>query len=81
MNISVVPTERTSEFVVRIEYREPTYEEVVGAKRYPYRWTMRVQARDPGEAQELARAEFRAMEMASSVGWVREIERVLVVVA
>lgn len=78
---AAVPADRTSEFVVRIEYREPTYEEAVGAKRYPYRWLIRVQARDPDEAQELARAEFKAMEMASSVGWVREIERVLVVVA
>ncbi len=60
-------------FLVRIEYREPTYELVRSLKPTAYSWTYRVLGRSREHAEQLALAEFRRMAALSSVGWVREI--------
>ncbi len=62
-----------SAFLVRIEYREPTYELAVGRKPKAYSWTYRVHGRSREDAERLALAEFQQMARLSDVGWVREI--------
>ena len=59
--------------MVRIHYREPTYEMYVGKKARPYQWTYRVSAESPQQAKTRALAEFKEMARASNVGWKREI--------
>lgn len=60
-------------YLVRILYREPTYELEAGEKREPYSWTWRIDAENEERAIARALDEFRAMERQSGVGWVRVI--------
>lgn len=70
----IIPFPRGScAFLVRIEYREPTYELVRNLKPRVYSWTCRVHGRSCEHAEQLGLAEFRRMAALSSVGWVREI--------
>jgi hypothetical protein len=64
---------RKRAFLVRILYREPTYELEAGAKKDPYSWTYRIEADTEERSISLALEEFRAMERQSSVGWIRVI--------
>ena len=67
------------EYLVRIEYREPTYELATRKRSQPFRWTCRIKARSPAGASALAVEQFRAAQRLSSVGWLREIECIEVV--
>jgi hypothetical protein len=67
-------------YEVTIRYREPSYEQAVGRKAEPYRWTYEIVSDDDDDARERAVGKFREMERLSSVGWVRVIERVDVLV-
>ena len=60
-------------YLVRIFYREPTYELQAGTKKDPYSWTYRIQADTEEGAVARALDEFRMMERNSSVGWVRVV--------
>jgi len=60
-------------YMVAIEYREPTYEERVGKKPEPYRWTFQITATTEAEASQAALREFRTIERLSGVGWTRNI--------
>lgn len=64
---------RERAFLVRILYREPTYELKTGPRREPFSWTYRIAADTEERAIALALEEFRTMEKHSSVGWVRVI--------
>lgn len=64
---------RKRAFLVRIFYREPTYELTSGPKKDPYSWTYRITAESEERSIALALEEFRMMERHSSVGWVRVI--------
>jgi hypothetical protein len=63
-------------YLVRIIYREPTYELEVGPKREPYSFTYRVEAYGEEQARKLALEDFRWMERNSGVGWQRVISSV-----
>ncbi len=67
----------TSEFRIRIHYREPTYESHQGEGQRPYRWTYRIEAENVEQAKAIAIAEFHDLARLSSVGWTREITDVL----
>jgi hypothetical protein len=69
------------EYVIRIAYREPTYEAGHGARPRPYGALYRLRATSTLDAHERAVREFREMERNSSVGWVRQIVSVEVSVA
>ncbi len=71
-NVIAFPARRRS-FIVRIFYREPTYELQAGPRSEPYSWTYRIVADNEEGAIQQACEEFRAMERQSSVGWVRVI--------
>jgi len=62
---------------VVIEYCEPTYATYAGTPPKTYRGTFEVKAYSPANAEELARQEFHEMARLSSVGWSREIVRVM----
>lgn len=67
-------------YTVHIEFREPTFEEVTYARAEPFSWTLKdVLARDEDEARDVAIGRFKELAALSSVGWVREIESVRVV--
>lgn len=67
-------------YTVRIEFREPTFEAATWPRAEPFSWTMEdVEARDEAEARDLAVSRFKELASLSSVGWVREIESVRVV--
>lgn len=57
---------------VRVRYREPTFASRLGVERV-YSASFLVAAGNPAEATAAARREFRAIEVASSVSWTREI--------
>ena len=63
-------------YEVTIRYREPSYEQAVGRKAEPYRWTYEIVSDDDADARQLAVGKFREMERLSSVGWIRVIERI-----
>lgn len=67
------PLRLIRDFLVRVTYREPTFEEAEPAARAPFTWTWRIAA--PGEEEARLRAirEFDRMQMLSSVGWIREV--------
>ena len=67
-----------SEFLVEVQYREPTYELHAGAKTAPYSWRYRISAGDEDEARRGALGQFYALAALSSVGWVREVVGVTV---
>jgi hypothetical protein len=67
---------QSGSYVVIIPYREPTYElRRGGPPPEPYRAEYQVDAANPSEAIERAIEEFEATARASSVSWVREIQR------
>lgn len=68
----------STSYRVVIEYREPTHAARAGTPRRPYRWVYRVEGAAPDAAAARALAEFRAVERESSVGWPREVVRVVV---
>lgn len=72
----VAPLELRSYRVV-IEYCEPTYATHTNSQPKTYRGTFVVKAYSPEGAETIARQEFREMEKLSSVGWARDIVRVL----
>lgn len=65
-----------TEYEVRIDYREPSYELRVGKKEDPYFWVYRVAAPSEDEAKRQALERFREFEAASGVGWVRVVLQV-----
>jgi len=67
----------TSEFRIRIHYREPTYKSREGEEQKVYRWTYQIEAESVDDAKALAIAEFHDFARLSSVGWTREITDVL----
>ena len=67
-------------YEVTIRYREPSYEQAVGRKVEPYRWTYELVSDGDDDARKRAVGEFRKMERLSSVGWIREIEQIDVIV-
>lgn len=70
----------TARYTVCIAFREPTYEAATYPRPQPFTWTLNdVEARDEEEARMMAIARFRKLATLSSVGWVREIESVRVV--
>ena len=71
-NVIPFPVRRRA-WLVRILYREPTYELEAGPKKDPYSWTYRIEADTEERAISQALDEFRMMERQSSVGWVRVI--------
>jgi hypothetical protein len=67
------------QYVVCIEFREPTYELVTEPRLEPYTWTVKdIVAHDEEEARVVAVDRFRSLAALSGVGWVREIETVRV---
>ena len=74
---SVVQPLRLRQYRVVIEYREPTYATYAGSAPKTYRGTFVVEAYSPEGAETLARQEFREVERLSSVGWSRDIVRVV----
>jgi len=67
-------------FTVCIAFREPTYEEATYPRAEPFTWTLKdVEARDEDEARRVAVFRFNELAALSSVGWIREIESVRVV--
>ncbi|MGA9520401.1 MAG: hypothetical protein WBV82_02995 [Myxococcaceae bacterium] len=64
---------RRRTYLVRVFYREPTYELQAGPRPEPYSWTYRIHADNEESAIQQALEEFRTMERQSSVGWVRVI--------
>jgi hypothetical protein len=71
-NVIPFPARRRT-FLVRIFYREPTYELQSGPRPEPYSWTYRIHSESEEGAIQQALEEFRNMERQSSVGWVRVI--------
>ncbi len=71
-NVIPFPVRRRA-WLVRILYREPTYELESGPKKDPYSWTYRIEAETEERAISMALDEFRMMERQSSVGWIRVI--------
>ncbi|MBX5480239.1 MAG: hypothetical protein IRZ16_00095 [Myxococcaceae bacterium] len=71
-NVIAFPARKRA-WLVRILYREPTYELNSGPRREPYCWTYRITAETEDRAIAQALEEFRLMERHSSVGWVRVI--------
>lgn len=71
-NVIQFPVRRRA-YLVRVLYREPTYELQSGKKKDPYSWTYRIEADTEDAAISQALQEFREMERHSSVGWVRVI--------
>jgi hypothetical protein len=67
---------RRRRFRVVVHYCEPTYASHSESEARTYRWTYKILAFDPAQAERRARAEFREVERQSSVGWTREIVRV-----
>ena len=63
-------------FLVTVFYREPTYEQRVGDKAEPYRWTYRIAASTDRLAERAALAEFRRVASRSGSGWIRRVVRV-----
>lgn len=76
MATELQPGECGRAYLVRIVYREPTYELEVGPKREPYSFTYRVEAYGEEHARRLALEDFLWMERNSSVGWQRVISSV-----
>jgi len=74
---SVVEPLQLRRYRVVIEYCEPTYATHSGSPAKTYRGTFEVKAYSPEGAEALARQEFREMERLSSVGWARDIVRVM----
>jgi hypothetical protein len=72
---SPVSTRERHTYLVEITYREPGYALHSGTDR-PYSGRFVVQAAHEDEAVARAKAQFEALARASSVGWVRVIERV-----
>ncbi|MHB8876279.1 MAG: hypothetical protein ACYC8T_21515 [Myxococcaceae bacterium] len=70
-----------SDYVVEIRYREPTYEVRAGHKDEPYSWRYRISAGNEDEARARALGQFAALADLSSVGWVREVIGVTVLLA
>ncbi|MCC6335536.1 MAG: hypothetical protein IT380_16280 [Myxococcales bacterium] len=67
-------------YTVCIAFREPTYEAVTYPRTEPFTWTMKdVKAKDEDEARKVAVGRFRELASLSSVGWIREIESVRVI--
>ncbi len=64
---------RQRTYVVRVFYREPTYELQAGPRPEPFCWAYRIHAENEEGAIQQALEEFRRMERLSSVGWVRII--------
>lgn len=64
---------RVTQFLVEVQYREPSYETRHGAREAPYRFRYRIDAASEGAATQLALAEFWRISQISSVGWVREV--------
>jgi len=64
-------------YSVRIEYQEPTYAARRGEPPRTYGSTFHVLAADVEEATRLAMQEFRHIERLSSVGWTRDVVRVV----
>lgn len=70
----------TARYTVCIAFREPTYEAATYPRAEPFTWTLKdVPARDEDEAKQVAVFRFRELAALSSVGWIREIESVRVV--
>jgi hypothetical protein len=67
-----------SQYHVRIEFREPTYELRAGPKSEPYLFGYDVEAASESEAEELALQEFRETAQLSSVAWIRRVLQVIV---
>lgn len=76
MATELQPGEYGQAYLVRIIYREPTYELEVGPKAEPYCFTYRVEAPGEEQARRLALEDFQWMERNSSVGWRRVISAV-----
>ncbi|MHB8876998.1 MAG: hypothetical protein ACYC8T_25155 [Myxococcaceae bacterium] len=70
-----------SDYVVEIRYREPTYEVRSGSKDQPYSWRYRISAGSEDEARAGALGQFAALAEVSSVGWVREVVGVRVLLS
>jgi len=67
------PSRLLREYLVRLDYREPSLELHTQVERPPFTWTYRVVARTEEAAIANGLAQFREMEALSSVGWGREI--------
>lgn len=68
-----------AQYLVRIDFREPTYELEHAPRAEPYTWTVNeLEAKDEDEARRVAVSRFHHLASLSGVGWVREIERVSV---
>jgi hypothetical protein len=65
-----------TDYVVKITYREPTYELRSGAKENPFSASFRIRAESREAAERLALDEFRRQEQASFVSWSRVIEKI-----
>lgn len=61
------------DYLVRVSYREPTFEEAEPEARSTYTWTWRIAAPGEDEAKKKAIREFDRMQLLSSVGWIREV--------
>lgn len=67
------PLRLVRDYLVRVTYREPNFEEVEPQARSPFTWTWRISAPGEDEARVKAIREFDRMQMLSSVGWIREV--------
>lgn len=66
-------------YLVTIHYKEPTYQKRAPsnrARRYPYTACYEVTTSTADRARALALNEFRETARNSSVGWIREVDRV-----
>jgi hypothetical protein len=68
---------RWRRYRVVIEYCEPTYAAHTESEPKTYRASYEVKAISPVHAEQKAREEFDEMARLSSVGWVRDIVRVM----
>ncbi len=64
-------------FCVRIDYQEPTYAARFDRPLRTYHSAFHVSAASADEAASLALREFRHIERISSVGWTRDVIRVV----
>ncbi len=71
-------TQASSSFTVEVRYREPSYESRHGARAEPYRFRYRLEAPNEQAAVAFVVAEFKRMNMLSSVGWTRLIVDIVV---
>lgn len=67
------PLRLVRDYLVRVTYREPNFEEAEPKARSPFTWTWRIAAAGVEEAKNRAIREFDRMQLLSSVGWIREV--------